>query len=233
MSPDSEPRSERLSAGRSPSRSCCALPGRALVATPWSSAQRSPGPEEPKAAKTAIRRAPQADDTDRPSDKSLLAPKNAADAAVAQKAQADGRRRSTRSGSSGRSRAASWSGSSPPSGAGRALPLDSTAAMFAPATRLHRLLRQGEPVTDARRPRLFAVAAVAAPSLLRRRVQHVPLLRREIQVDRPSTPLEQQRWSPPGSAPSTVSGADNDELITFGDDRQQCRAHASARSARN
>ncbi|MFL5308477.1 MAG: hypothetical protein ACJ8F1_24915 [Polyangia bacterium] len=65
----------------------CAFLG-VLVATPWSSAHAAQDTEEPKAAKTATDTAPQAEDTDRAHDQSLLAPKPA-DAAVAQKAQAD------------------------------------------------------------------------------------------------------------------------------------------------
>ncbi|HSS37430.1 MAG TPA: hypothetical protein VLT58_01555 [Polyangia bacterium] len=65
----------------------CAFLG-VLVATPWSSARAAQDTEEPKAAKTETETAPQAEDTDRPRDKSLLAPKPA-DAAVAQKAQED------------------------------------------------------------------------------------------------------------------------------------------------
>lgn len=65
----------------------CAFLG-VLVATPWSTARAAEDTEEPKAAKTETESAPQAEDTDRPKDKSLLAPKPA-DAAVAQKAQAD------------------------------------------------------------------------------------------------------------------------------------------------
>lgn len=53
------------------------------VATPWSSAHAAEDTEEPKAKPDYT---PQADDTDRPRDKSLLSPKPA-DAAVASKAQ--------------------------------------------------------------------------------------------------------------------------------------------------
>jgi hypothetical protein len=65
----------------------CALLG-VLVATPWSSALAAEDTEEPKAAKTASESAPQADDTDKPHDKSLLSRKPADDA-VAKKAQED------------------------------------------------------------------------------------------------------------------------------------------------
>ncbi len=65
----------------------CACLG-VLVATPWSSAHAAQDTEEPHAAKTEIDTARQADDIDRPRDKSLLAPKPA-DEAVAQKARAD------------------------------------------------------------------------------------------------------------------------------------------------
>ncbi len=56
-----------------------------VVATPWSSARAAEDNEAPKAAAPE---ANQAEDTDRPHDKSLLA-KQPADAAVAQKGQAD------------------------------------------------------------------------------------------------------------------------------------------------
>ena len=57
-----------------------------VVGTPWSSTARAAEDEEtPKASAPD---APQAEDTDRPKDKSLLA-KQPADAAVAQKGQAD------------------------------------------------------------------------------------------------------------------------------------------------
>ena len=56
-----------------------------VVGTPWSSARAAEDNEAPKAAAPD---APQADDSDRPRDKSLLAP-NPADAAVAKKGQAD------------------------------------------------------------------------------------------------------------------------------------------------
>jgi hypothetical protein len=56
-----------------------------VVATPWSSARAA---EDDEAPKTSAPEAQQADDTDRPKDKSLLA-KQPADAAVAQKGQAD------------------------------------------------------------------------------------------------------------------------------------------------
>jgi hypothetical protein len=59
-----------------------------LVATPWSSARAAEDSEEPKAAQPEPAYAPQAEDSDRPHDKSLLAPKPA-DAAVAQKAHED------------------------------------------------------------------------------------------------------------------------------------------------
>jgi hypothetical protein len=56
-----------------------------VVGTPWSSARAAEDNEAPKAASPE---ASQAEDTDRPHDKSLLA-KQPADAAVAQKGQAD------------------------------------------------------------------------------------------------------------------------------------------------
>jgi hypothetical protein len=56
-----------------------------VVGTPWSAARAAEDNEAPKAASAD---APQADDTDRPKDKSLLAP-NPTDAAVASKNQAD------------------------------------------------------------------------------------------------------------------------------------------------
>lgn len=59
-----------------------------LVATPWSSARAAEDTEEPKAAKTEHESAPQAEDTDKPHDKSLLSRKPADDA-VAKKAQED------------------------------------------------------------------------------------------------------------------------------------------------
>ena len=57
-----------------------------IVGTPWSSSARAAEDEETPKASAAD--APQAEDTDRPKDKSLLA-KQPADAAVAQKGQAD------------------------------------------------------------------------------------------------------------------------------------------------
>jgi hypothetical protein len=56
-----------------------------VVGTPWSSARAAEDDEAPKAAAPE---AAQAEDTDRPHDKSLLS-KQPADAAVAQKGQAD------------------------------------------------------------------------------------------------------------------------------------------------
>lgn len=57
-----------------------------MVATPWSSALAAEDTEEPRAAKSDY--APQAEDTDKPRDKSLLS-KKPADEAVAKKAQED------------------------------------------------------------------------------------------------------------------------------------------------
>jgi hypothetical protein len=56
-----------------------------VVATPWSSARAA---EDDEAPKTSAPEPSQAEDTDRPHDKSLLA-KQPADAAVTQKGQAD------------------------------------------------------------------------------------------------------------------------------------------------
>jgi hypothetical protein len=56
-----------------------------VVGTPWSSARAAEDNEAPKASAPD---APQAEDSDKPHDKSLLA-KQPADAAVAQKGQAD------------------------------------------------------------------------------------------------------------------------------------------------
>src|SRR5205823_377370 len=59
-----------------------------MVATPWSSALAAEDKEEPTTAKTAHDNAPQAEDTDKPHDKSLLS-KKPADDAVAKKAAED------------------------------------------------------------------------------------------------------------------------------------------------
>lgn len=59
-----------------------------LVATPWSSAVAAEDTEEPKAMKSEPETAPQAEDTDKPRDKSLLARKPADDA-VTKKAAED------------------------------------------------------------------------------------------------------------------------------------------------
>lgn len=61
----------------------CAVAG-VLVATPWSSAWAAEDNEEPKAAQTAHDDAQQAEDTDKPKDKSLLS-RQPADDAVAKK----------------------------------------------------------------------------------------------------------------------------------------------------
>jgi hypothetical protein len=59
-----------------------------LVATPWSSALAAEDNEEPKAGRSEPDFTPQAEDTDKPKDKSLLARKPA-DEAVAKKAEED------------------------------------------------------------------------------------------------------------------------------------------------